>query len=80
MAFGEPRLDTIDDVSALLSSIRERIAIVAQRQRMNLTERDVAEFEGMYEECDRIHEVVLDLRAHLSDDYLIRIGHRPARR
>ncbi len=76
MAFGEPRLDTIDDISAYLSSIRERIAIVAQRQRMNLTGRDVAEFEGIYEECDQIHAIVLGLRAQLSNDYLIRIGHR----
>lgn len=75
MAFGEPRIDTIDDVSALLSSIRQRIAIVAARQRMNLTERDVAEFEEAYDELDRTHDIVLRLRGQLSTDYIARIGH-----
>ena len=74
MAFGEPRLDTIDDISAYLSGIRQRIAIVAARQRMNLTDCDVAEFEGVYEDCDRIHELMLELRTRISDDYLARIG------
>ena len=75
MAFGEPRLDTIDDVSALLSSIRERIAVVAARQRMNLTERDVAEFEGAYDDIDRIHTTMLRLRGQVSREYQDRIGH-----
>jgi hypothetical protein len=74
MAFGEPRLDTIDDVSAVLSVIRERIAIVAQRQRMSLTDRDIAEFEGVYDDLDRIHDLILHLRDRLSTDYRARNG------
>jgi hypothetical protein len=75
MAFGEPRLDAIDDVTGYLSSIRARVAIVAARQRMNLTERDVAEFEGLYEECDEIKRIVLRLRSQVQAEYLARIGH-----
>jgi hypothetical protein len=75
MAFGEPRLDAIDDVTGYLSSIRARVAIVAARQRMNLTERDVAEFEGLYEECDEIKRIVLRLRSQVQAEYLTRIGH-----
>lgn len=75
MAFGEPRLDLIDDISALLDSIQERVVIVAARQRMNLTKRDVAELEGIDQETREIHKMVLRLRKQVNAEYLVRIGH-----
>jgi hypothetical protein len=74
MAFGEPRIDRMDDGNAALSSIRGRVRILAERLRMHLTEEDVAELIGIIDDCDRAQTYWLDARAVLSSDYLRKIG------
>jgi len=74
MAFGERRIDTIDDITAALSATRGRVVILAARLRMHLTEADVAELEGILDDADRIQAYTAELRARLSREYLVRIG------
>lgn len=74
MAFGEPRLDRADDIAAVISEMRESLAIVATRQRMNLSARDVAELARLNARLDWLHRHVLDLRASVSAEYRLRIG------
>jgi uncharacterized protein (DUF1778 family) len=74
MAFGEPRLDRADDISAVISHAKQRIAIVAARQRVNLTEQDEAELVNLLNDIDLIHRLVLELRSTVSANYLKRIG------
>lgn len=74
MAFGEPRIDRIDDANAALSSIRGRVRLLAARLRMHLADDDVAELEGILDDCDRAQGYWLDTRSELSTDYLKRIG------
>lgn len=74
--FGEPRLDAIDDASAALSSVRERVRILAARLRMHLDEDDVAELLGILDDCDRAQSHYLRARSTLSRDYLTRIGRK----
>ena len=75
MAFGDPRLDTIDDISALLDTIQERVLILGVRRRMDLTRDDVNELEGIVLDTEKIHGMVLSLRGKVSAEYLERIGH-----
>ena len=74
MAFGERRIDTIDDIAAALSATRGRVVILAVRLRMHLTEADVAELEGILDDADRIQAYTAELRGRLSREYLVRIG------
>lgn len=67
MAFGESRLDTIDDASAALSSARGRVRILAARLRMVLTDEDVDELWGLLADLDRAHAHWLSVRASLSE-------------
>lgn len=73
MAFGEPRLDRADDISAVFSRVKERIAIVAARQRISLTRRDEIELSEAFQDLDWLHEQVLILRAAVSAEYQDRI-------
>lgn len=74
--FGEPRLDAIDDASAALSSVRERVRILAARLRMHLDEDDVAELLGILDDCDRAQSHYLRARSQIAREYRIKIGRK----
>lgn len=76
MAFGEPRIDAVEDASGWLSSIRGRVRILAARLRMHLNDDDVAEMQGIFDDCDEVLAILSVMRAEYSMDYAARIGKR----
>lgn len=59
----------IDDISALLSDIRESVYILARRYRVEFTPADVDELRRILEAADKVHERHLDVRREMSAAY-----------
>lgn len=61
-----PTVAAIDDISAVLSAMRESVLILAQRNRDMFSPGDFDELQRILDACDRIQEYHLIVRAGAS--------------